>query len=275
MLITSDLCRAYNYPDGFDTVLEYPANRVMLDAGFVFHNYIDWSYTSSPWAVEAALPDLLNTNGGYALEALTAEASNSSALSLADALTASQTATDAMSYLFDAYANFSAFFDKVDVLKRAVSSGPDQIVYPSADEKFDPDANVLLTFLLDLDTSYALNLPADELDAHPAHVNFPGNFSGAGGPTVRTVNISGAYEGLDSNLIYSGATRDRMHSTGLYVKAGTVVSVRIPAVVAATGEIGVHVGCHRDDISGKDEYVRMPVITRSWPIKNEVSTWYS
>lgn len=262
--------RAYNYPNGFDTVLEYPANRVLQDVGFVFHNSIDWSYSLSPWAIQSTLPDLLNTNGGYALDALIEEASSSIFLSIAEELTAADTVTDVMSYLFDAFGNFSVFFDKVVDLKLVVSNRPNKLVYPAVDTKFDPDENALLTILLNFDTSYALHRPADALEAHPAHVAFPGNFSGAGGPVVRTVNISGVYEGLDSNLIYAGATRDRWHSTGLYVKAGTVVSVTIPADVAASGAIGVYVGCHRDDISGKDEYVRMPQITRYWPVEKEV-----
>ena len=123
--------RAYNYPHGFDTVLEYPANRVLQDTGFVFHNSIDRSSSSSPWAIESTLPDLLNTNGGYALDSLIEKAAE---------LTAADTVTNVISYLFDAFGNFSVFFDKVEDLRRAVSNGPYKLVYPTADS-----SNVLET----------------------------------------------------------------------------------------------------------------------------------
>lgn len=266
--------RAFNYPDGFDTVLQYPANRVMLDAGLVFYNSIDWSYSAPPWIVESTLPALFHTNGGFSLESLIAEVTNSTYLSISDEQTSIATVINVMSYLFPAYENFSSFFALVDELRQAISNGPDNLLYPSADNLFDPTENSFHTFLLQLDVNYALNLPAGDLVANPAHVQFPGEFSGVGGAISRNILIAGHYEGLDQNLIYSSPKRQRWHSTGLYVKAGSVITVAVPAAVAAAGTVGIRVGCHSDDTSEKVKWIRMPVITREWPVKNEVPQYH-
>lgn len=268
--LTVVLVRAYDYPNGFDDVLEYPANRVLVGTGVSYHNYIDWSYSSPPWAVESTLPDQLYSNAGYALDALIADLSDSAYLSAAEELVAIDTVNDVMSYLFSAYSTFSSFFSNVENLKTAILNGPDELVYPAASAKFSTSENVFLTYLLQLDTNYAVYLSARELQAHPAHIDFPGNFSGAASPVSRSLNISGTYEGYDPKLIYSSATRSRWHSTGLYVKAGSIVVVKIPAEIASSEQVGIQVGCHRDDLSGKDELSRMPVITRGWPLNDEV-----
>jgi hypothetical protein len=231
-------CRAYS---GFDSVIDYPANRVMLGSGLVFHNYVDWSWGASPWSIDSTIPDMLHTNAGYALDALRQDLSDAAPLSGADALTALDTLDNTMDYLFSAYDNFTSFFDHVEAFKTEIIAGPDQLVYPSEDHKFYTNDNVFLTFLVELDTDYASSLPAHALQAHPAHADFPGNFSASVASTTKYLNISGDYAGQSAELSYSHAGRARMHSTGLYMRAGSLLSVRVPAAAAASGELGIHV----------------------------------
>ena len=64
-------------------------------------------------------------------------------------------------------------------------------------------------------------------------------------------------------------TASYWHSTGLYASPGTVVTVTLPnSLLASAGSITYLVGCHTDGIWHKEEWTRMPEMTRRWVISS-------
>jgi hypothetical protein len=65
-------------------------------------------------------------------------------------------------------------------------------------------------------------------------------------------------------------TVTRWHSTGLYAAPGEVVTVSIPASSLGKG-FKIKLSGHRDDLSGKDNWKRMPRVHRSFDILEETT----
>jgi hypothetical protein len=131
----------------------------------------------------------------------------------------------------------------------------------------------MASFLISLESEYALNLPAQELEAHPGHVDYPGAVPSDAAPLADQVfTARGKYEGLDTNLIYAGSGADRWISTALYLVAGTTMTVTIPSDMT-DADISMRVGCHTDNLSSKTSLNRMPEISRSWDLVTEVNGW--
>lgn len=61
---------AFNYPNGFNYELEYPANIVISGTGVNIIGGVDWSYVKGRWHVPTELSDPLVNNAGYAVAAL-------------------------------------------------------------------------------------------------------------------------------------------------------------------------------------------------------------
>ena len=62
----------------------------------------------------------------------------------------------------------------------------------------------------------------------------------------------------------------RWHSTGLYLKAGDVLKVTVDSAVVNKG-ISIRVGCHRDNISRRDDWFRWPQVTVSEPVEKQTT----
>ena len=260
---------AYDYPNGFDYELDYPANIVISGTGISILGGIDWSYTTGPWDVPVNLTDPISNNAGYAIEALLLQTNGDIQMPSDDEATATDSVIQAMDEVMDSRANLTSFFSALDDLRISIKNTT-TFTYPSRSVTFDTEADSMATFLVFIENEYAKNLPASDLESHPAHVDFPGEVPTGAVPLADEVlTIRGTYEGLDTNLIYAGSGADRWTSTALYLVAGTTMTVTLPSGLINEG-ISVLVGCHTDNLSSKTSLNRMPQISRSWKLDKEV-----
>ncbi len=123
----------------------------------------------------------------------------------------------------------------------------------------DPVADTILR----VEASLTQNLPANELPAHPSHVEFPGEVPTNATRITRTFSIDGNQSGLPSNFGYSGARSHVRMTTGLYAAPGEVVTVTLPPGIVDSGTY-VLVGAHSDSLWGKSQLHRHPQIARWW-----------
>ncbi|RTZ96059.1 MAG: hypothetical protein DSY41_01420 [Candidatus Poseidoniales archaeon] len=123
----------------------------------------------------------------------------------------------------------------------------------------DPVADTILR----VEASLTQNLPANELPAHPSHVEFPGEVPTNATRITRTFSIDGNQSGLPSNFGYSGARSHVRMTTGLYAAPGEVITVTLPPGIVDSGTY-VLVGAHSDSLWGKSQLHRHPQIARWW-----------
>jgi hypothetical protein len=119
--------------------------------------------------------------------------------------------------------------------------------------------------LLAIQEGLYLRLPADELEAHPSAVDFPGAVPFGASRVMKNLSIDGDYIGLPSGFGYSGARSHGMMSTGLYAAPGEVVNITLPASVVDQNVI-IKIGGHSDSLWGKDTLDRHPQISRLWVV---------
>ena len=108
--------------------------------------------------------------------------------------------------------------------------------------------------------------PPEFVRAHPAAADFPGSVPTDAPRFTRTLTINTTEPRGHSTSLYSWPHVPRWHSTGLYAAPGELVTVTVPATVAAAGDFHVRVGAHSDDISVRDKWTRMPQISRRFPL---------
>ena len=119
--------------------------------------------------------------------------------------------------------------------------------------------------LLRVEAALTQGLPANELPAHPSHVEFPGEVSSNATRILQTVSIDGNQSGLPSNFGYAGARAHVRMTTGLYAAPGEVVTVTLPNHTVDSGAY-ILVGAHSDNLWSKDQLHRHPQIVRWWYI---------
>jgi hypothetical protein len=98
--------------------------------------------------------------------------------------------------------------------------------------------------------------PANEIAAHPAAAFFPGEVPKAAKSMHKKLTINTRTPGW--------------HSTGLYVRPGELVVVTLPPQAADKG-LSLLIGCHTDNIGGPNEWRRMPVVSRTWPLHQAIT----
>ena len=123
----------------------------------------------------------------------------------------------------------------------------------------DPVADTLLR----VEAALTQGLPANELPAHPSHVEFPGEVPANATRVTTTVSVDGNQSGLPSNFGYAGARAHVRMSTGLYAAPGDVVTVTLPSEIVDSGTY-VLVGAHSDKLWSKSQLHRHPEIVRWW-----------
>ena len=123
----------------------------------------------------------------------------------------------------------------------------------------DPVADTLLR----VEAALTQGLPANELLAHPSHVEFPGEVPANATRVTTTVSVDGNQSGLPSNFGYAGARANVRMSTGLYAAPGEVVTVTLPSEIVDSGTY-VLVGAHSDKLWSKSQLHRHPEIVRWW-----------
>ncbi|MCY3761875.1 MAG: M60 family metallopeptidase, partial [Gemmatimonadetes bacterium] len=116
-----------------------------------------------------------------------------------------------------------------------------------------------------------LRTPPESVRAHPAAADFPGSVPADAPRITRTLAIDATEPVGHATSPWSQPQRLRQHSTGLYAAPGELVTVTMPAAVAAAGGLFVRVGAHREDISPREEWTRMPVISRRFPVSSAIT----
>jgi hypothetical protein len=96
--------------------------------------------------------------------------------------------------------------------------------------------------------------PLDQLKAHPAAKEFPGDVAAAAPRVTRTIEI-------DAGI-------PRWHSTGLYAAPGEIVTVTIPADAIARN-FRVRIGAHTDRTYHLAAWHRAPEISREFKLDRE------
>ncbi|KAG2492929.1 hypothetical protein HYH03_008838 [Edaphochlamys debaryana] len=61
-------------------------------------------------------------------------------------------------------------------------------------------------------------------------------------------------------------------STGLYAPPGKLITVTVATRVVLGKGLRVQIGAHTDDLSGKPQWARVPVVVSSWPLDNATLT---
>ncbi|MEC7721070.1 MAG: M60 family metallopeptidase [Candidatus Thermoplasmatota archaeon] len=128
----------------------------------------------------------------------------------------------------------------------------------------DPVADTLLR----VEAALTQGLPANELQPHPSHTEFPGEVPANATRITRTVTIDGNQSGLPSNFGYAGARAHVRMSTGLYAAPGDIVTVSLPNHTVDSGAY-VLVGAHSDNLWSKSQLHRHPQIVRWWYINHQ------
>ena len=125
----------------------------------------------------------------------------------------------------------------------------------------DPVADTLLR----VESALMLGLPAQDLPAHPSHIEFPGEVPANATRISKLVHVEGNQSGLPSNFGYSSARAHLRESTGMYAAPGEVVTVTVPPRLVDSGAF-ILVGAHSDNLWGKEQLHRHPEIVRWWYI---------
>jgi hypothetical protein len=229
----------------------YPGNHWLRDTGvLVSTNTTDQASVS----VTSAPNRLLN--GGEGVEALVGHVTGGPLLSLADQQRAASSVEAVASVV---PITWSGFWDRAELYldwrTPAIPTLANPVVVAS--EPLD-------RAWLRLRSAFDRGLPAAELTAHPAANDFPGAVPGGAPRVSRALTVDGDHAGRDPRYPYSAPEADAWRSTGLYAAPGEVVTVTVPPSVVGSG-LAIRVGAHSDTLWGKDEWNRVPEITRVWP----------
>jgi len=96
-----------------------------------------------------------------------------------------------------------------------------------------------------------MNLPADQVTAHPAAADFPGA-------------VLDDAKRIERNFEFA-LNLPRWQSTGLYAPPGAKITVRVSPQDAARG-LAIVIGAHIDHIGSHAKWPRFPTISRRFPI---------
>lgn len=234
-----------------DPYHEHPGNQWLGVAGLT----LSGASVSAPEITVAGPPDPL-IHAGAALDAAAAHIDGTDPLPLDPAVLAADSA------------GFAASVLPLDrewwTVARGVLDDAEPVI-PTKADPVEPAAEPVDGLMVRLSSALAARLPADEIDAHSAATDFPGEVPAGAERVTRPVVVDATYAGRDARYHASQAGAPVWRSTGLYVPAGEVVTVAVPSDVVGSG-LTLLVGAHTDRLWGADSWSRMPEITRAWPV---------
>lgn len=229
---------------GRNLIDDHPGNLLLADAGLAWADgYLDGTHTSG-YAVTESIPELLNA--GAALERLLGDSSNE-AIAPNDAAQASHVVMQAARVLPER--------DRfLRPRLRTLLQRRDLVLAPSEKSPLrQRDALARLVLALQID-AWKRDPMARQV-AHPGAAAFPGAVPDDAPRVDRAVLID--------------ASIPDWHSTGLYAAAGDVIELRTPSPHVNQG-FRVRIGAHKDQLWHHDAWRRVPEITVSVPIVEEV-----
>ena len=228
------------HPDR-DLISDYAGNRLLSRAGIRWAD--DWlDRTSSKGYVVKGLPPEL-THAGTALHAIEAQAMGSRELHDPEIVQALESLTQTSRCLPE---DDTLLAPRLRTLIRNYEGHWPSVERPVVST--DVSARLAATlYVIDQNRT-----PAESVRAHQSAAEFPGAVPPEAPRITRTLTI-------DTSV-------PRWHSTGLYAAPGEVVAVTVPTKVVGASGFHVRVGAHSDGIWQRDEWTRMPEISRRFRI---------
>ena len=240
-----------------DEATNFPGNKLLRPTGILVTG--DTADSGAYDLVAHPASDLVQAT--CALDAMAGAAAGDVTLSSQEASLAAASAGRAVSWV----PTDSPIFEAARAFSDA--QGP---VVPTEADPVVPASEPTRALAARVQIREALDLPADEVSAHPAGNDFPGPVAQSAERVTRTFPIDGDDPGYPLNYVYSGAGDDPWRSTGLYAAPGERITVTIPANVAGDG-LGVQIGAHTDTLFELDSWPRMPRIVRAAPLAEPVT----
>ncbi len=142
---------------------------------------------------------------------------------------------------------------------------PSESRWPSAERPMGRSEAAARRAVMQFVQDHLRTLP-ESVRAHPAAADFPGSVPANAPRITRTLNIDTTEPVGHLTSPYSEPHESRWHSTGLYAAPGELVKVTVPSAVASAGRFHVRVGVHKGDISVREEWTRMPIISRRFRV---------
>jgi hypothetical protein len=236
----------------------HPGNKLLEPTGFVISGS---SAGSGAYEVGDAAPSPLE-HAGRALNAILAHMEGTANLSLEEQVIAADTVGHAVSQF---PLSFTAYWDRVFLFLVKAPT-----VVPTASDPLVTAEEPLDRLVVDIESKLAQELPPGELTAHPAAADFPGSPLAGAEPVTRTLTIDASYESRSSFYAYSNPNSPVWRSTGLWVQAGTVVTITLPEQAAGEG-LSALVGCHTDSLWHKEEIQRFPRLARVFAMESVIT----
>ena len=237
-----------------DVAHNYPGNKIAKTTGL----FVSASSGSSTFSVnENEWGDLHRLHGSLPL--IVDHVSGTQMMTQNDATTAAKTISLCVSTL---PLDYTGVWNSL----RTMSNNTGWIHIDSS-TTYSMNADEVDDLILTIQEELMMKLPADELDAHPSHVSFPGSVNSSSPRQTKTLQIDGNFSGLPSQFGYAGARSHGRMSTGLYAAPGEVVNVTFPSGIV-NQDVYVLVGAHTDNLWGKTSLSRHPKIHRWWYVDN-------
>ena len=224
-----------------DLISDYAGNRLLSRVGIRWAN--DWLDRTSQngYVVHGSPPEMTHT--GTALHAIESQAIGSRKLNDTEIAQALESLTQTSRCLPE---DDALLAPRVRTLIRNYDGRWPSVEQPVV--RTDISAR-LAAALYVIDQNHT---PAESALAHPSAGEFPGAVPAEAPRITRTLAV-------DTSV-------PRWHSTGLYAAPGEVVTVTAPNKVVRAGGFYVRVGAHSDGIWERDEWTRMPEISRRFRI---------
>ena len=224
-----------------DLISDYAGNRLLTRVGIQWAN--EWLDRTSPagYAVDGPPPEL--THAGTALHTIEAHAAGKRRLNKSETSQALEILTLTSRCLPE---NDALLAPRLSMLVENYERRWPSLEQPVV--KSDVPARLAAAlYVIDQNRT-----PAESARAHPAAADFPGSV-----PTdVPRI----------SRVLTIDTSVPRWHSTGLYAAPGELVTVKVPVAVARAGGFHVRIGAHSDGIWKRDEWTRMPEISRRFRV---------
>jgi hypothetical protein len=227
---------------GKSLIADHPGNQLLRPAGLLWTGGTSARTSPRGYRTEALPAPYLHA--GVALDAVLRQQRGQLRLSEDDQVQCAQTIALALSVLPP---DDEAIVKKLRDARETV--GRDAVPTPKTPIRAKDG---LLRALVALDVNEMRTRPAREVKAHPAAASFPGDVPQAARAVDRKLTIDTHTPGW--------------HSTGLYARAGDLVTVTLPAAAADRG-LHLRIGCHSDALWHHKEWKRMPELCCMWPLR--------
>jgi len=235
------------YSGGVDAARNFPGNLVISD----------WGITISARTMAGTnvpLPERQATDLHHAVRAMEALAAasreNGAELEPAQASTAARSAGAAV----DELPMEGTFWEQAVAISDEVGG-----VVPPVSPANEP----LQALALRVQIRQALDAAPQDVQAHPAAIDFPGG-TPVTGSRIETTVATG-YPGYDQRFGYSGASGERWHGLSAWAAAGETITVSVPAALQNAG-FSIQIGAHTDLLWDLQEWQRVPRLVQKWPI---------